>query len=227
MRVLSKLTARRDKVLNLAELAQGETLLDVGCGEGLIAFGALERGAGRLVFSDISRDLLHFCGQAATDLGVRERWQFIEASADDLAAIDDGTIDVVTTRSVLIYVANKRAAFVEWARVLRPGGRISLFRADQSVRIITRRDRFLSRLRPRPRSPRSVRSFAPSTRREQAIVASQLRIPRARFGCSHSAWVRLTISSGEHLSTGPGECSVLTAAALHSRARAEENAHPR
>lgn len=126
-RVLSKLTTRRDRVLNLAELAQGETLLDVGCGEGLIAFGALERGAGRVVFSDISRDLLDFCRQAASDLGVLERCQFIEASADDLAPIDDGTIDVVTTRSVLIYVADKRAAFAEFDRVLRPGGRISLF----------------------------------------------------------------------------------------------------
>jgi len=33
----------------------------------------------------------------------------------------------VTTRSVLIYVADKRSAFAEFARVLRPGGRISLF----------------------------------------------------------------------------------------------------
>jgi arsenite methyltransferase len=126
-RVLSELVARRDKVLDLSELARGESLLDVGCGEGLIAFGALERGAGRVVFSDISCDLLDFCRQAATDLGCLERCQFIEASADDLAAIGDGTIDVVTTRSVLIYVANKRAAFAEFARVLRPGGRISLF----------------------------------------------------------------------------------------------------
>ncbi len=36
-------------------------------------------------------------------------------------------MDVVTTRSVLIYVSRKREAFSEFARVLRPGGRISLF----------------------------------------------------------------------------------------------------
>jgi arsenite methyltransferase len=34
---------------------------------------------------------------------------------------------VVTTRSVLIYVADKAAAFAEFRRVLRPGGRISIF----------------------------------------------------------------------------------------------------
>jgi len=36
-------------------------------------------------------------------------------------------VDVVTTRSVLIYVPRKSAAFREFARVLRPYGRISLF----------------------------------------------------------------------------------------------------
>jgi arsenite methyltransferase len=126
-RFLVELTARRDKVLDLGELPEGGTLLDVGCGEGLIAFGALERGAGSVIFSDISLDLLGFCRQAATDLGVLDRCRFIEASANELAAISDASVDVVTTRSVLIYVADKRAAFAEFARVLRPGGRISLF----------------------------------------------------------------------------------------------------
>jgi arsenite methyltransferase len=36
-------------------------------------------------------------------------------------------VDVVTTRSVLIYVAAKQAAFAEFFRVLRPGGRLSIF----------------------------------------------------------------------------------------------------
>jgi SAM-dependent methyltransferase len=35
--------------------------------------------------------------------------------------------DVVTTRSVLIYVADKATAFAEFFRVLRPGGRVALF----------------------------------------------------------------------------------------------------
>jgi len=126
-RVLVDLRARRDKVLDLAQLAEGETLLDVGCGEGLIAFGALERGAGEVIFADISRDLLAVCQDAARELGVLDRCRFFEAPADDLRPIADSTVDVVTTRSVLIYVADKNAALTEFARVLRPGGRISLF----------------------------------------------------------------------------------------------------
>lgn len=123
----AELAVRRDRVLELAELAAGETLLDVGCGEGLIAFGALERGAGRVVFADVSEDVLAVCRQVAHDLGVEERCRFLRAPADDLREIGDASVDVVTTRSVLIYVGDKAAAFREFARVLRPGGRISLF----------------------------------------------------------------------------------------------------
>src|SRR5919201_2255520 len=126
-RNLADLTVIRDKVLDLAELAEGESVLDVGCGEGMIAFGALERGAGEVVFSDVSSDLLDFCRSAAAELGVADRSRFLQAPADDLAGIDDASVDVVTTRSVLIYVARKREAFAEFARVLKPGGRIPLF----------------------------------------------------------------------------------------------------
>jgi ubiquinone/menaquinone biosynthesis C-methylase UbiE len=125
--VLGQLAARRDKVLDLSEMQAGETLLDVGCGEGLIGFGALERGAGEVIFSDVSEDLLDVCRQLAADLDVLERCRFVRASADDLSPIEDRSVDVVTTRSVLIYVRDKRAAFREFARVLRLGGRISLF----------------------------------------------------------------------------------------------------
>jgi arsenite methyltransferase len=125
-RWLAVLERKRDRVLDGAELEPGETLIDVGCGEGLIGFGALERGAGTVVFSDISQDLLDLCESIARDLGVHDRCHFVRASADDLAGIENNSVDAVATRAVLIYVADKAAAFREFARVLRPGGRISL-----------------------------------------------------------------------------------------------------
>jgi arsenite methyltransferase len=125
--MLEGLWPLRDKVLDRAELSEGETLLDVGCGEGMIGFGALERGAGHVVFSDVSDDLLNFCREAAEELGVAERCSFVKAGAAELAGIDDTSVDVVTTRSVLIYVPEKARAFGEFFRVLRPAGRFSCF----------------------------------------------------------------------------------------------------
>ncbi|HEU0195214.1 MAG TPA: methyltransferase domain-containing protein [Gaiellales bacterium] len=117
----------RDRVLNGAEPIAGATVLDVGCGDGLIAFGALDRGAAGVVFADISRDLLGQCRQLAAEAGVGGRCRFVETAAENLAPIETASVDVVTARSVLIYVAEKAAAFREFARVLRPGGRLSIF----------------------------------------------------------------------------------------------------
>jgi arsenite methyltransferase len=126
-RMRAELVPVRDKVLDRAGLAEGDTLLDVGCGEGMIGFGALERGAGHVVFSDISDDLLEFCREAAEALGVADRASFVKAGADDLAAVEDASVDVVTTRSVLIYVPEKAQSLAEFFRVLRAGGRFSCF----------------------------------------------------------------------------------------------------
>ena len=118
----------RDKVLENARFSNGETLLDVGCGDGLIALRALERTrTSKVIFLDISQDLLDHAQAAVGWMGDLFRASFVCASADDLSQIASGSVDVVTTRSVLIYVADKAQCFREFYRVLKPGGRISLF----------------------------------------------------------------------------------------------------
>jgi arsenite methyltransferase len=138
-RMLEHLGTVRDRVLDNAGLASGETLLDVGCGNGLIAFGALERGAD-VVFADVSRPLLDDCRRLAADAGIADRCSFVEATATELDEIESESIDAVTTRSVLIYVKDKERAFAEFHRVLRPGGRISLFEPINRFGMAERRE---------------------------------------------------------------------------------------
>ena len=134
----------RDTVLDRARLRPGETLLDVGTGDGLIAFGALERlgPAGRVIFSDISQDLLDHCRKAADAEGLLGRCRFVLAAADRLTGVADASVDAVTTRSVLIYVKDKAAALREFYRVLRPGGRVSLFEPINVLMSAADPDRF-------------------------------------------------------------------------------------
>jgi arsenite methyltransferase len=126
---LEHLAPIRDRVLVNAVPLDGVTLLDVGAGEGLIGLEALERVGpeGEVIFSDVSSALVERCREAVRARGSLERARFAVARAEDLDGIADESVDVVTTRSVLIYVAEKADAFAAFHRVLRPGGRISLF----------------------------------------------------------------------------------------------------
>lgn len=140
--MLDHLAGVRDKVLDRARLSAGETLLDVGCGEGLIGFGALARGAGHVIFSDISEDLLDVCRELAEELGASERCSFVKAPADELVHVNDASVDIVATRSVLIYVAEKERAFRQFFRVLAAGGRATLFEPINRFGIDERRRGF-------------------------------------------------------------------------------------
>ncbi len=134
----------RERVLGAAEPLEGATLLDVGTGDGLIGVEALARvGAqGTVIFSDISDALLAHAHDAVAAQGLLERARFVSTQAEDLAEIADGSVDVVTTRSVLIYVADKAAALAAMYRVLRPGGRISIFEPINRLMYPEAPDRF-------------------------------------------------------------------------------------
>lgn len=126
---LEHLLPIRDRVLDNAEPLDAATVLDVGTGDGLIGLEALERVGprGRVVFSDVSAALLEHTRRAVAERGLLERAQFVLAPAENLAGVPDASIDVVTLRSVLIYVADKAQAYAELHRVLRRGGKVSLF----------------------------------------------------------------------------------------------------
>lgn len=115
----------RERVLAGARLEPGDTLLDAGCGDGLIGFGALTLvgDAGTVIFDDVSEELLERC----REIGAGDpRCRFVNAPVTALP-LDHDSVDAATVRSVLIYVPEKQQALAELHRVLRPGGRLSLF----------------------------------------------------------------------------------------------------
>jgi ubiquinone/menaquinone biosynthesis C-methylase UbiE len=118
----------RDTVLTAAAIVPGERVLDVGCGDGLLGFTALDRTAGDLhvTFSDISDDLLAHTRERAAQLGYASRCTYVTGNMQHLPGIPSGSLDVVIARSVIAYVDDKERAFAECARVLRPGGRLSI-----------------------------------------------------------------------------------------------------
>lgn len=128
-RTLEPLAPVRERVLEAAQIEGGDTVLDVGAGDGLIAFGALPLvgDEGKVIFADVSQELLDVSRELAGELEALERCEFVLARAESLTPVADESVDVVTTRSVMIYVEDKQRAFDEFHRVLRPGGRLSIF----------------------------------------------------------------------------------------------------
>jgi ubiquinone/menaquinone biosynthesis C-methylase UbiE len=126
--ILARLVPVRERILDNAAVEEGDVVLDVGCGDGLVGFAALDRVGprGRVIFSDQSPTLLDACRSLATTGGVAERCEFRETALPGLDAIASQSVDVVLTRAVVMYVKDKAGCLIGMHRVLRPGGRISL-----------------------------------------------------------------------------------------------------
>ncbi len=126
--VRAELQPYAKRVLDGAQLSPGMTLADVGAGEGLIAFHGIERigPSLRVILTDVSVPMLRHAEALSVARDVRRQCSFIACPADDLRAIPDATVDAVTTRAVLAYVADKAGALREFYRILKPGGRLSL-----------------------------------------------------------------------------------------------------
>lgn len=100
----------------------GKTVLDVGCGTGILAFLALEQSAGKVVCGDLSQYMLDQCRKKSADLGyTKDRIDFRELDAESLP-FGESSFDIVMSGLVLGLVPNQKKMVGEMVRVLRPGG---------------------------------------------------------------------------------------------------------
>jgi ubiquinone/menaquinone biosynthesis C-methylase UbiE len=127
-RDLADVTRYADRVLDGARLAENHTLLDVGTGEGLVAFRAIERLGPdiRVVASDASSMALAYAASQARELGVAHQIRFVQCTAEHMLEVGTSSVNAITTRSVLAYVPDKIAALNEVKRILKPGGKLSM-----------------------------------------------------------------------------------------------------
>lgn len=103
-----------DALLDGAAAGPGVSLLDVGCGPGLLAAAAAARGA-RVVGCDASPSMVRAARERFPDLDVRV------ADAEDLPFAPE-SFDRVTMSFTVHHLADPERAFSEARRVLAPGG---------------------------------------------------------------------------------------------------------
>ena len=107
---------------SLRALQEGERIVDAGSGGGFdcfIAASQVGRG-GRVVGVDMLEEMLSRSRAAARDMDL-QNVEFREGLIEEMP-VEDGWADVVVSNGVINLCADKRRAFQEIWRVLRPGG---------------------------------------------------------------------------------------------------------
>lgn len=122
------LEAVRDVILVYAEIMPHETVIDIGCGTGLLAFKALEMQEckGRVIFSDKFQDCLDDCENILKESGVYEGYEMLLSPCEHIA-LPESTVHKALMRSVLVHIVNKQTAINEIYRILKPGGKFCAF----------------------------------------------------------------------------------------------------
>jgi len=105
-----------------AEIPEGATVLDLGCGAGLDSLIAARRAApsGKVIGIDFSAPMLDRARQAAKEAAVHNV-SFERAAAEHLP-LNDASIDVGLVNGIFNLNPARTAIFRELGRVVRPGG---------------------------------------------------------------------------------------------------------
>jgi SAM-dependent methyltransferase len=110
----------------VAELREGETVLDLGSGGGIdVLLSARRVGpTGRAIGLDMTDEMLSLARRNAVDAGATNV-EFVKGTIESMP-LPDASVDVVISNCVINLAADKGAVFREIARVLRPGGRMGV-----------------------------------------------------------------------------------------------------
>jgi SAM-dependent methyltransferase len=132
----------RKQIFDSLDLRGDETVLDVGCGSGLLLNEAAQRlSTGKATGIDIwsphtgggNYDLLMKNAQAE---GVAEKIEFKQADVRKLP-FNDAYFDIIVSSGALHHISRERSdhelAINEMLRVLKPGGRIALWDTSHMV----------------------------------------------------------------------------------------------
>jgi arsenite methyltransferase len=111
---------------SLGQIAEGEYVVDVGCGAGIdsIIASKMVGASGSVIGVDMTPAMLEKARKSAKDADVRNV-EFRAGLAESLPVADDWA-DVVISNGVLNLFPDKLAGLREMARVLQPGGRLQI-----------------------------------------------------------------------------------------------------
>ncbi len=99
----------------------GKTVVDIGCGGGILAESMAKKGA-KVTGIDLSEKALKVADLHSLESGVQVRYELV--SAEDLAAREPASYDVVTCMEMLEHVPDPAAVVQACASLVKPGGHV-------------------------------------------------------------------------------------------------------
>jgi arsenite methyltransferase len=110
----------------VAELQEGETVLDLGSGGGIDVILSAKRvgSSGTAYGLDMTDEMLALAQQNAAEAGAKNV-HFLKGVIEQIP-LPANSVDVVISNCVINLSVDKRAVLAEVARVLKPGGRLGI-----------------------------------------------------------------------------------------------------
>jgi len=117
-------TAEAERMREILRLEPGQSLADVACGAGGPGLWMATQSGASLIGVDPSPAGLAIATRRAQNVGLADRARFQQGTFEH-TNLGDESVDAVMSVEAFQYAPDKRAAAHEFARVLRPGGRLA------------------------------------------------------------------------------------------------------
>ena len=144
-------------------------VLDIACGSGVPSLALIERTNCQLTGIDIDAAGIAYAQAQATKRGLADRANFNVLDCDARLPFEDGSFDALFCIDSIVHLRNRFAVLIEWARLLRSGGRLVFTDLAVVTGAVSKRDLDI-------RTPNGFWLFVPPGLNERSIRAAGLNL---------------------------------------------------
>jgi SAM-dependent methyltransferase len=113
-----------ERFVSRLQLRSAARLLDVGCGSGGPSLRVACLTECQVVGVDLYDEAVAEGTRLAREAGLEGRASFVQADASDTLPFEDGSFDAILCIDAINHLSDRPRVVGDWARLLRPGGRL-------------------------------------------------------------------------------------------------------